>query len=183
MTEHYTPAVVLSRAPRNESDLAVALYTKKLGRVNAVVKGARKITSKLSGHLQPGSLVDARIIDKGSFQLVDVLSRGKLCPPSADFIRFLNFMDDMTPYTQPDMHLWHILEVVLKRCQPVPSVYRQVLETMGFLGAGPDSTPLCQNCERPDAQVAYFYAPDIMFLCSKCVLDSKVDQDETVPIA
>ncbi|MEK7212689.1 MAG: recombination protein O N-terminal domain-containing protein, partial [Patescibacteria group bacterium] len=51
MQEYLSEAVVLDAVPNGDLDLRVHLFTKKFGKLTAKVKSARKITSKLAGHL------------------------------------------------------------------------------------------------------------------------------------
>lgn len=44
-------AVILKKHPRAEHDVSVTLYTPTLGRIQATAKGARKINSNFTGHL------------------------------------------------------------------------------------------------------------------------------------
>ena len=44
--------VILGHKNFNESDKLVFLYSDKFGRIKAIAKGARKITSKFTGHLE-----------------------------------------------------------------------------------------------------------------------------------
>ena len=46
-------AIVLRHADWGEADRLVTLYTREQGKMRAVVKGARKITSRKAGHLEP----------------------------------------------------------------------------------------------------------------------------------
>ena len=46
-------AVVLRHADYGEADRILTLYTRQLGKTRAIVKGARKITSRKAGHLEP----------------------------------------------------------------------------------------------------------------------------------
>ncbi|MGB2964610.1 MAG: DNA repair protein RecO [Anaerolineales bacterium] len=47
-----TEGIVLRRRDYAESDRILVLFTRKLGRVSVIAKGARKPSSKLSGHLE-----------------------------------------------------------------------------------------------------------------------------------
>ena len=51
-------AVVLNSRPLGEADRMLRLYTRELGRVDAVVKGVRKTTSKWGGRLEPYNVCD-----------------------------------------------------------------------------------------------------------------------------
>ena len=46
-------AVVLRHADYGEADRILTLYTRQLGKTRAIVKGARKVTSRKAGHLEP----------------------------------------------------------------------------------------------------------------------------------
>ena len=47
-----TEGVILRRRDFGESDRILELFTRKLGRVTVIAKGARKPSSKISGHLE-----------------------------------------------------------------------------------------------------------------------------------
>ncbi|MCJ7717066.1 MAG: DNA repair protein RecO [Anaerolineales bacterium] len=47
-----TEGIVLRRKDFGESDRLLVLFTRKLGRVSVIAKGARKPSSKISGHLE-----------------------------------------------------------------------------------------------------------------------------------
>ena len=47
-----TDGIVLRRRDFGESDRILVLFTRKLGRVSVIAKGARKPSSKISGHLE-----------------------------------------------------------------------------------------------------------------------------------
>ena len=46
-------AVVLRHADYGEADRLLTLFTRQLGKTRAMVKGARKVTSRKAGHLEP----------------------------------------------------------------------------------------------------------------------------------
>lgn len=46
-------AIILRHADWGEADRLVTLYTREQGKIRAVAKGARKITSRKAGHLEP----------------------------------------------------------------------------------------------------------------------------------
>ncbi len=55
-------ALVLSRQDYREYDSLVLFYTLEYGRLALVARGTKKLKSKLSGHLEPFSLVDLMIV-------------------------------------------------------------------------------------------------------------------------
>src|SRR3989344_3034493 len=112
MIEYSTKAVVLKRVPKGDFDEVITLYTKDMGKISARAKGIRKITSKLSGHLQVGSLVTARLLRKTDIQLIDAFSnRSGLTGP---LHRFLLFIEAMTHHDAPDLHFWYGVEYAVE---------------------------------------------------------------------
>jgi len=176
MVEHYTKAFVLAREPRGELDAALTLYTKDLGKVVAKIKSVRRITSKLSGHLVPGSLANVRIVERNGngHQVVDALSTH--LEINLESLRFLDFVNKLTPAGVPDLQLWHELESTLMKKIPSKDTYQKVISLMGYDA----KNAACDNCGS--RQIAYFVPRDIMFLCARCSTDSRLKQDEAFPI-
>ena len=172
MVEYYTKALVLGRAPRGDLDGTLTLYTKELGRVSAKVKSLRKLTSKLSGHLTPGRLVNVRIVEMGgdTKQVVDALSLPS--KTSLEFLKFLNFIRQMAP----DLHLWHELEQEALKGTGGKDTYKRIISIMGYDA----KNAICDNCGS--VKIAYFAPRDIMFLCNRCLNDSRLKEDEVFSI-
>lgn len=61
MSTYYTQAIILSQTDRGEADQLFSLYTHSHGKALAVARGARKVKSKLRGHLQMFSLLNIMI--------------------------------------------------------------------------------------------------------------------------
>ncbi len=62
-------AIVLSRKVFQESDLLISCYTKKYGKIVLRAVGAKKIKSKMAGHIEPMNIVDiewvyGKVLDK-----------------------------------------------------------------------------------------------------------------------
>lgn len=181
MVEYFTKGVVLDRIPRGESDEAIVLFTKDLGKVIARVTSAKHINSKLSPHLGVGRLVRVRLIKKNSYKIVDVLSERVEMTP--EVLKFLDFVAKMTPYETQDLHLWNGLEYVLEKevLKTDPEmrerVYGRFLEIMGF----GSKFAKCHDCEKGEA--TYFSPRDIIFLCYESISKLKISQNEVIKIA
>jgi DNA repair protein RecO (recombination protein O) len=66
---HKDRAIVLSRKTFREDDLLITIYTHKYGKIVLQAVGAKKIKSKMAGHIEPMNLVDVewvygKILDK-----------------------------------------------------------------------------------------------------------------------
>ena len=57
-----TPAIILGREPYRESDCLVSVYTLLDGKQVLVARGAKKLHSKLAGHIEPLTLADIMIV-------------------------------------------------------------------------------------------------------------------------
>jgi len=79
-------AIILNRSDYRESDSLLTVYTRSLGKMSLVARGAKKISSKLSGHLEPISLVNILIIKGKGFDYI-----GSALGSDA----FLNIKDDL----------------------------------------------------------------------------------------
>jgi len=53
MATYKTKSIILSSYPYKEHDRIITFYSKEFGKMDARARGARKITSKLAGHLEP----------------------------------------------------------------------------------------------------------------------------------
>ncbi len=107
MQEYVTDAVVLAKRASGEFDARYTLLTKKFGKMMGRAKSSRKITSKLAGHLEPGSVVKVRFIEKTGVQVVDALKVAQVGISLAD----LAALDRLIPEMEADAPLWEqILE-------------------------------------------------------------------------
>mgnify|MGYP001578047273 CR=1 FL=1 len=175
MIEHFTEGIVLESVPKGELDRLVTIYTKDLGKVTATTKSARKITSKVSGHLMPGNFVKLRIVENKSVQAMDALSEKPKCD-MRELLKFLNFLDAVIPHGEIDINFWNLVKRIIAEGRFEPKIYKYVLGILGF-GEGEG---FCDNCRKNE--IAHFSLNDIMFLCSGCVERFHLRPDEAVEI-
>lgn len=55
-------AIVLARRPVREFDEAVMVFSYELGKVEALARSNKKITSRQSAHVEPGTIIDCALI-------------------------------------------------------------------------------------------------------------------------
>ncbi|MEK7139687.1 MAG: DNA repair protein RecO [Patescibacteria group bacterium] len=60
--EYFTQAIVLGSTASREYDRLVSLYTHHLGKITAVARGARRLNSKMAGHLEPFAVVAVKLV-------------------------------------------------------------------------------------------------------------------------
>jgi DNA repair protein RecO (recombination protein O) len=175
MIEHATWGVILDRTRDDELDTEYSIFTWDLGKVRAKAQSVRKITSKLAGHLEPGSLSRLRLVQKsadGNFKAVESLVEERSSDPAV--IRALLFADKMTPLLQHDLHLFAFLKDLVSGVAEgtEAAYYRRLLAILGY---DPDNAS-CSVCGK--AKIAYFVPQDIIFLCHQCLQDQKRASDQ-----
>src|SRR5688500_13103730 len=67
-------AIILRRKAFGEADWLVTLYCEKNGKVRALAKGARKITSKLLGYTEPFTLISCQLDFRASIPIISQIS-------------------------------------------------------------------------------------------------------------
>ncbi len=164
MIEHSTWAIVLKRESTKEKDDDYTLFTWHLGKVKARTASTRKITSKLAGHLEPGTIGQVRIVQRNPespMRLIEALAETRTKDPQA--IKVLEFAEKITPFHEED----HALFITLKRAVidgvDERSGFRKILALSGFDPKGAS----CDWCGSK--KIAYFLPEDIIFLCKQCL--------------
>lgn len=123
-------AVVLRHADWGEADRLLTLYTREQGMVRAIAKGARKVTSRKAGHLQPFTHITVQLA-KG---------RDLLIVTQVETINaFLPLHDDLLKTS----HAAYAVELLLRFSYEDeganPSIFRLLVETLGRIEAEEDA--------------------------------------------
>lgn len=163
MNELSTEAIVLSHKESGELDKIIFLYTRELGKVAAKAVSARKITSKLAGHLEPLNLVKARLIQKnGGFKVVDAIALRKI-KRSFGALALARFIEETTFELASDKKLWLAIKKSFQELEKTGKApYAPLLKILGFDPKFAD----CNHCEAKHP--AYFLKNDLVFLCRRC---------------
>lgn len=164
MQEYLGEAIVLSREPVGELDVRFSVFTKRFGKLEAKAKSARRITSKLAGHLEPGNLIDARIVEKNGLHIADALKKRRLNVELADLRQ---------------------LGAILAEAEPEPRLWRELSSgklnwgvVLGILGWDPRAAR-CQACGGTKDGLV-FSVRGQEFFCGEC--SSKLDRNEVIYI-
>ena len=144
---------MLSKKEMGDNDVLFFLYTKELGRVAALAKGAKRLTSKLAGHLEPLSLSNVRLVEKKRLHIADALLLDNFKNIRNNYRTFkealllLKFIEDNTFEFQSDELLWQVLNQSLKnlnqaaflltqknlKIQPlIEKIYKDINRVMGY---------------------------------------------------
>lgn len=150
MYEYLSEAIVLHYEPRGELNTRVSFFTKKYGKLSGRATSSRKITSKLASHLQPGNLIQLRMVERGGVQIVDALKKERLPITPAELYN----LDHLLAEAEADPMLWEHLA----------SGEFAWSEVLRILGWDPEEGA-CRLCRRnPHA----FRVRDQEFFCERC---------------
>ena len=163
-------ALVLKNSPLGEADLLATLFTREAGKLRVVAKGARRLTGKLVGHLEP--LTFTRLS----------LSRGR----NLDVVSQAETVENFTPLKSNlntlsrGLYVAELVDGFGSEASPNEPLLTLALETLAALGRAPeDDLPLlhfqlhllevsgllpelqyCVECRRPVEPGRHRYSAD-----------------------
>jgi DNA repair protein RecO (recombination protein O) len=112
---------ILNKRDLRENDRLFVIYTDQLGKIEAVAKGARKIKSKMAGHLDLFSIVDLMVAPGRSYyQIAGAETLRNFINLKSDLIKValasycLEMIDIFTKTEHPDLKIYAILNELLK---------------------------------------------------------------------
>lgn len=115
-------AIVLKRSDFREDDLLLTFYTEKYGKIIAQAKGAKKIKSKLAGHIEPLNLVEIEwVVGRGGEKLIGaqvIRSYQKIKENYKKILLgfyFLEIIDKTIKLHHPDRKIYEFLKNVLNK--------------------------------------------------------------------
>ncbi len=137
-------AIVLNRSAWREYDEVVTLFTRERGKLETLIKGTKKILSKNSPFLEPGTAIEADIIS-GKERPVLIRARS-LEPVSFTLDRpaltarqwVVNMTARLTLSSAPEPRLFDLLFAALEHLPRNPDVVTAsfILNTLAILGFG-----------------------------------------------
>lgn len=173
-------AIVLRHSDWGEADRLVSLYTREQGKLRAVVKGARKITSRKAGHMEPFTHVKLQISRGHNLFIVT----------QADTINAYLTLRGSLEMTGTASYVVELLDrFVYEDEGPNPTLYRLLAETLDRLSTGEDAWLVvryyemrlldflgfrpqlveCANCSREiQAEGQYFSFSAGGAICPRC---------------
>jgi len=179
-------AIVLKRRDFREADQITSLYTKEQGKLELLARGIKKITSKHSGNLLPGALVDIEIAQGKE---IDYLT--KVHPVSIfkdirnDLSKSLivghavSLVDRVVGVAEKDEKVFGLLEDFLSFINKVDKVksglfYSFIVLLLSFLGFRPE-LDRCVKCGLDESMGIGFDIKSGGLLCEKCIdLDNEL---------
>lgn len=165
MREYIDEAFVLGTKPQGETDLTADIFLKNFGRLEVKVIAGRKVSSKLSPHLDSLNLINIRLIQKSGFTLTDVLVQNRFSVLRQNFnlftksLEMLFLIKSLLPLYTSDQHLWYFLRRALEEKKFNHSA---LLKIFGY-------DPKNANCDICHSKnVSSFSVKEQVFLCFRC---------------
>lgn len=177
---YVTRALVLTKHPYTKWAQFYTLYTQEYGKMRVLCRGANKITSKLSTHLEPLSISDICFVrGRKHIQLIGSRKVITFNGIFSDYEKLnyacycLELINTLVKYEDPDLALYQLIEQSLYVLDYAQSEYDVVSSYFGFLllsllGFMPelDSCTLCNK--REQSQLTHFSIKDGGTVCYVC---------------
>ncbi len=165
MREYVTDAVVLTREPAGERDSAVVLWTEHFGKLVVKAKSARKITSKLSAHLEPCTVNSVRLVERRGNGLIvaDAFRHGRVQANASDLAKLERILAE----NEPSSDLWLLLTA---RDFSWP-------ETLRIFGWDP-MLATCDTCGQ--SKPTCFHLNRQIYSCANCWPRWQISQNELI---
>jgi len=155
-----TVAITLKSRKWGDADRIVTFYTKQLGKIRAVARGARRLKSRTGAALEPLAICDLDLFEKSGDSLYRV-SQVDFVEPFVRFredlalmaaaARMANVVEAVTPDGDPDPQLFETLEqglrLLLTSEDPTLTALLFQIRLLGLTGFRPQ-TDQCAACGR-----------------------------------
>ena len=124
-----TEALVLKSVPVGEAGLIVTLYSRDAGKLRAVVRGARKPTSKMVGHLEPLNRVELALASARPGG-IDTVTQAQMLEG------FATLKADLDALSK-SIYLAELVDGFGAEGSPNRGLYSLLVDTLRFLSASP----------------------------------------------
>lgn len=172
-------AIVLRHRDWGEADRMIWLFTRKLGKVQAIAKGVRKIRSRKAGHLEPFTHVNLLMArGKDFFIITQAETIDAFIDLRGDLLRFgyteyvIELLERFTSFDDENQQIYQLLKVTLQRINHAEDATLPVrffeVHLLDLLGYRPQLFN-CANCESEiQAEDQYFSISQGGVLCPRC---------------
>jgi len=172
-------AIVLRHSDWGEADRMLVIFTREMGKIRAVAKGARKLRSRKAGHLEPFTRVNLMLARGREMPIVtQAETLDMYMPIREDLLKtgyaayVVELLDRFTYEEGENRSLYHLLADTLGRVaaepDPLLAIRYYEIRLLDLLGFRPQLFN-CANCQteiRPEDQ--YFSAALGGVLCPRC---------------
>ncbi|MDD5043576.1 MAG: DNA repair protein RecO [Patescibacteria group bacterium] len=187
MSTYKTRAIVLTKKTWRENDALYSFYSEDFGKIKAVAKGAKRISSKLAPHLEPLMVTDLMVAR--SSRGVDKVAGSSLvrdfCLLKNNFPRLIlagqavELVDEFVDLEHGDARIFELLKrffILLNdgfagdndfvKSKTALKIF--ILQLLDYLGYTPELYS-CVNCKTEIAEAEnFFHSARGGMLCKKC---------------
>ncbi len=136
MSLYKTQGIVLKSIKLGEADKIITIYTNSRGKISAVAKGIRRMTSKFGSRLEPFTHVDLLVYQGRNLDTVaqaEIISSFKDIRDDLEKVEYglamLDLVDKITPDGEKDSQLFEFLLTVLGTLAKIKANFRLLLIT------------------------------------------------------
>jgi DNA repair protein RecO (recombination protein O) len=176
-----TEAIILKRSAFKEFDMKVFLYTKKYGKLELVVKGAKRTKSKIAGHVEPFNLVRVMAVKGRQYDyLGSAINKNAFVNIKNDLEKIalagkaIKLFNELVKLELADKDLFDFLrEFLITLDTKKPNNYKLtysafVLKLLKILGYEPDLN-ICSICKKNIEDFkSFFYNTRGEMICDSC---------------
>jgi DNA repair protein RecO (recombination protein O) len=179
-----TRAIILNSQAYRENDSLVSVYTLEFGRLDLLARGTKKLTSKMSGHLEPLNSVDLMIIPGRGFDYIGgVLTRHSHLNIREDLNKLyfvgqiIALFSSLVRGGEKDEQLFFLLETYLERIDLEPDFNKEkgslfyirfALSFLTELGYQPEMSACLVCGQKLQAGANYFDLKNGGVICELC---------------
>ena len=172
-------ALILKNFPMGEADLMVTAYTREMGKIRAVARGARRSNSKLVGHLEPLTQVRLSLAKGRSLDYVTQAQViGNFNPLKDDLngiskgFYLAELVDGFGSEASPNLSLYHLAVETLESIADDPKADLPLrffeLRLLQVSGLMPELYQ-CVECRQSLAPGSHRFSPNLGgTLCLEC---------------
>ncbi len=174
-----TPAIVLRQRKLGDADKIVTLYSASFGKIDAVAKGVRRITSRLAGHVEPLNHGNFMFAHGRNLDIVTQVQTIETFQPLRDDLDRLSralyvaeLVDRATEERAENFNLYRLLLNTLRRLAESSDLDFAVrffeMQLLAELGYRPQ-LDTCAGCHRALPPSDVTWAPSVGgVVCSDC---------------
>ncbi|MDO8499928.1 MAG: DNA repair protein RecO [bacterium] len=172
-------AIVLARHNFREADQIISLYTEKQGKIECLARGVKKIISKNSSFLEPGSLVEADIVagkEINHLTKVQPVNLFTALHSNLDKLLIAGYglfvADKLLKISQSDKRIFWLLknwlEYLSESDNPTANLAYSFIAKLSFLLGVSPKLDACVHCDRDEVSGFYYSGGGVV--CSACVV-------------
>ncbi len=183
MSTFHTTGIVLEVADIGEGDRRVSVYTEELGKLELFAKSARKISSKLSPHIEPLTIAECYVARGRIDHLAGIERRvrfsfGESLERLTHALWGAELVQRLTKPEHPESHIFTLLASWLAYVDHVSSPRLPpsgrclfLLKLLLYLGYRQEFDH-CLRCHTKEGETWYFSAPSGGLTCADCAHES-----------